>query len=103
MAKEEVYTLGRWLVKPGKEDLFVEAWKGLGRFFLLLPEPPGIGTLVQSVDNPCLFYSFGPWPSKEAVAAMRAHLNTPGELGKLIALCEEATPGTFRLVATVAQ
>ena len=101
MATNEVYTLGRWLVKPGNDDLFVEAWKGLGTFFQLLPEPPGVGTLVRSVDNPRLFYSFGPWPSAQAVAAMRANPRTPAELAKVITLCEQAEPGTFSHVATV--
>ena len=62
MAGDEVYTLGRWLVKAGQEATFIHAWKELGAFFLSLPEPPGPGTLVQSTDNPSLFYSFGPWP-----------------------------------------
>ena len=68
MAGDETYTLGRWLVKAGQEAAFIEAWKELAAFFLSLPEPLGHGTLVQSSDNPSLFYSFGPWPNAEAVA-----------------------------------
>ena len=100
MAGNEVYTLGRWVVKAGHEDAFIEAWKKLGAFFLSLPEPPGPGTLVRSTDYSRLFYSFGPWPSAEAVAAMRANPDTSAAIGRLSALCEEATPGMFRLVAT---
>ena len=101
MAGEPVYTLGRWVVKAGEEAAFIEAWKELGAFFLSLPEPPGQGSLVQSATEPQLFYSFGPWPSAEAVAAMRADPRAAGEIGKLAALCDEAAPGTFRLVASV--
>ena len=101
MAGDQVYTFGRWVVKAGQEAAFIEVWKELGTFFLSLPEPPGQGTLVQSTDNPNLFYSFGPWPNAEAVAAMRADPGTPAVIGRLAALCEEATPGMFRLVATV--
>ena len=101
MAGDEVYTLGRWVVKAGQEASFIDAWKELGAFFLSLPEPPGPGTLVQSTNNPMLFYSFGPWPSAGAVAAMRANPGTPTVMGRLAALCEEATPCMFRLVATV--
>ena len=100
MAGDEAYTLGRWLVKAGQEAAFIEAWKELGAFFMSLPEPLVRGTLVQSTDNPSLFYSFGPWPSAGAVAAMRANPETPAVMGKLAVLCEEATPGMFRLVAT---
>ena len=103
MAGDEVYTLGRWNVKAGQEAAFIQAWKELGAFFLSLPEPPGPGpgTLVQSAENPRLFYSFGPWPNAEAVAAMRRNPQTAREIGRLTALCEEATPGMFRRVATV--
>lgn len=57
---DEVYTLGVWRVKDGREGEFVEAWKGLGRIFRGLPHPPGEGTLLQSLDEPQQFYSFGP-------------------------------------------
>jgi hypothetical protein len=96
----EVYTLGVWRVKPDQEEAFIAAWKELGDYFLSLPMPPGQGHLLQSFDDPRLFYSFGPWPSLEAVQAMRANPATPEKIRKLAALCDEATPGGFRLVAT---
>lgn len=99
--QNDVYTLGVWRVKPGKQAEFIEVWKGLGRFFSCLPNPPARGTLIRSVDDESLFYSFGPWSSMDDIQAMRADPRTPAELGKLAALCDEARPGTFRLVATV--
>ncbi len=97
----EPYTMGRWLVKSGQEAAFVAAWRDLGAYFPSLPHPPGIGTLVQSIDDARLFYSFGPWHSLEDIQAMRADPRTPGQLRRLIELCDEAAPGTFRWVATV--
>lgn len=94
------YTVGRWLVKPGRETAFIAAWKELGTFFLSLPQPPGLGTLVQSADEPRLFYSFGSWNRMEDIAAMRSDPRTPGMIRKLAELCEEAQPGNYRLVAT---
>lgn len=96
---DEIYTFGRWVVKDGQEDAFVEAWVALGDFFYALDEPPGKGTLVQSSSDPQLFYSFGPWPSAEAVSAMRANPRSREELDKLVELCDEAEPGMFRVVA----
>ncbi len=58
--EEAVYTLGVWRVKPGQEVAFIEAWKALGTIFAKLPQPPGKGTLLQSLADPLLFYSFGP-------------------------------------------
>ena len=57
---DEIYTLGAWRVKDGKQSEFVEAWKALGSYFRSLPLPPGEGTLLQSIDDPRQFYSFGP-------------------------------------------
>lgn len=97
---DEVYTLGVWRVKEGKQSEFVEAWRELGRFFGQLPAPPGEGTLLQSLEEPEQFYSFGPWGSLDDIQAMRNHPDTAGEISKLASLCEEGRPGTFRVVAT---
>jgi heme-degrading monooxygenase HmoA len=97
---DEVYTLGMWRVKAGKQDEFVDAWQALGRYFKRLPHPPGQGTLLQSVDEPQQFYSFGPWDSLDDIQEMRSQPETRNEIGKLMGLCEEGRPGTFRMVAT---
>ncbi len=97
----DAYTLAIWRVKEGKEEEFVEAWKGdLADFFLSLPNPPGTGTLIRSVEDPQLFYSFGPWRSLEDIQQMRSDPRTTEMIGKLAALCEETKPGAFRVVAT---
>ena len=56
---------------------------------------------MQSVEDPQQFYSFGAWESEQDIAAMRADPRTPQALGTLMAVCEEARPGTFRVVARV--
>ena len=100
--EQSVYTLGVWRVKPGKEAEFIEAWKGLGQLFSHLPQPPGgKGTLVQSLSDPLLFYSFGEWSSMEAIQAMRKDANAQEGIQKVTELCTEATPGSFRVVAEV--
>jgi hypothetical protein len=97
----DVYTLGVWRVKPGNQEKFILAWKELGAYFGSLQNPPGPGTLVQSIQDDTLFYSFGPWRDIEDIKAMRADPNTPGQITKLAALCDEATPGTYKVVARV--
>lgn len=97
---ERVYTLGVWRVRPGREAEFITAWKDLGRIFAQLPQPPSDrGTLVQSLEDPTLFYSFGPWKRLEDVEAMRANPRARDGIRALMALCSEATPGSFRVVA----
>jgi len=97
---DEIYTLGVWRVQDGKQSEFISAWQALGRYFHSLPRPPGKGTLVQSVDEPQQFYSFGPWRTLEDIQEMRSRPETPNEIGKLMALCAEGRLGTFRVVAT---
>jgi len=99
--ESDIYTVGVWKVKLGQQAEFIAAWKALGDYFYSLPKPPGPGTLVQSLDDPALFYSFGPWRSLEDIQAMRSDPRTPEKIGKLAALCEEAKPGAFRVVASV--
>lgn len=97
---EGVYTLGVWRVKPGREAEFITAWKELGRTFAQLPQPPsGRGTLIQSLSDPTLFYSFGPWKRLEDVEAMRANARAQEGIRRLMELCTEATPGSFQVVA----
>jgi hypothetical protein len=100
---EQPYTLARWLVEPGQEAAFVEAWRELATIFLALPAPPRWGTLLRSVEDPRLFYSFGPWPSMETIAAMRAHADAKTAIAKLTALCETAELGTYWVEATAGQ
>ena len=99
-AEHPPFTLARWLVNPGQADAFVAAWRELATFFLGLAQPTPWGLLLRSVDDPRLFYSFGPWPSLEAIAAMRADPRAAAALGRLTALCEAASPGSY-LVAAV--
>lgn len=93
------YTLAEWRVKAGREGDFIVAWKELGEVFARLPDPPGTGTLLRSVSDPDLFYSFGPWRRQEDVAAMRADPDAQAALQRLVELCTEAKPGAFRVVA----
>lgn len=100
---ESVYTLGVWRVKAGAEADFIAAWKDLGAIFLQLPQPPpsGQAALIQSLTDPSLFYSFGPWKSLDDVQAMREDTTAQEGIARLRALCTEATPGSFHVVATI--
>jgi hypothetical protein len=96
----DVYTLAVWKVKPGQEESFIAGWKEGGAFAFTLPSPPVPPyVLIQSLQDPTLFYSFGSWRSLEDAQAMQVHARTGEIMGKLAALCEEATSGAFRVVA----
>src|SRR5437870_13550836 len=94
------YTHALWRVKPGNEDAFIAAWKAIGDAFSALPGV-GHGTLIQSLTDPALFYSFGPWNSLEDIQAMRSDPAAQEAMRKARELCEEAAPGSYRLIAHV--
>jgi hypothetical protein len=97
---DEIYSLGVWRIKEGRQADFIAAWKDLGAIFASLPRPPaGQGLLIQSTTETTLFYSFGPWHSLEDVAAMRGDPRAQGAISRLRELCTDATPGSFRVVA----
>ena len=95
---EVYYTHALWKVKTGKTEEFIAAWKSLGEIFLETGGTPH-GTLIQSLSDPTEFYSFGPWDSLEAMQAMRADARPQEAIRKVRELCDEATPGAYRLVA----
>ena len=98
--RPEVMTLGMWRVKPEQEEAFVSAWKRLGETFSRLPHPPtGQGTLLQSASDPTLFYSFGPWSSLTDIESMRSSPEAQAAIAALKALCTDAVPGAYRVVA----
>jgi heme-degrading monooxygenase HmoA len=95
------YTLARWYVKEGREADFVDAWSGdLADYFLSLPGSRW-GTLLQSIEDPREFYSFGPWDSLENIRDMRSDPRTQEVFGVLRELCEEMHPRVFRHVTTI--
>ena len=95
------FTHAEWRVLPGREEEFIAAWQSLADAFATLPAPPRWGTLLRSEQEPSRFVSFGPWASATAVATMRADPGSRAALERVAALCEAATPGTYRQVAHV--
>lgn len=99
--EENYYTHAMWKVQPGKEAEFVAAWQALSEVFSSLDGKPLWGSLLQSLAEPSLFFSFGPWQSLSAIEAMRADPSAQAALAKVKALCVEAVPGGYRRVAHV--
>ena len=95
------YTLASWRVTPGREQEFVQAWKGrLADAMLKVPHGSAQGTLLQSTDDAQQFYSFGPWESLEAIKVMRSDQGAQEAIQHLRSLCDEAKTGAYVVVAT---
>src|SRR5205085_9084436 len=72
LMQDKFYTHAPRRVKPGNQQAFIAAWRAMGDAFLALAGAKSHGTLIQSLNNPTVFYSFGPWESLEQIQAMRA-------------------------------
>lgn len=95
------YTHAMWRVREGRGADFVRAWNGLGAAFEGLDRKPLWGTLLQSLSDPHLFFSFGPWERLEDIEAMRGHAGAQAAIARVRALCDDATPGACRRVVHV--
>lgn len=94
------YTSGRWLVKVGNEEDFIERWTAFTEWSL--KNAPGAESfvLIQDSGDPRRFLSFGAWDDPEAVMAWRQRPEFRELLGECRVLCEEFEPHDYTLVAT---
>jgi heme-degrading monooxygenase HmoA len=65
------YSSGEWLVRPGSEEEFIEAWTTFIEW--TLDNAPGAESfvLVRSLEDSRKFLSLGAWESQEAQEAWR--------------------------------
>ena len=66
-----VWTHGTWMVKPGNEEAFVDAWTRPARSVTdrFQSERP---ILLRDRERPNVFETFGAWPSIAVVEEFRA-------------------------------
>ena len=95
------YTLASWHVHEGRAEEFVRVWKEELASAFLQASPAAMGTLVQSLEDPKLYYSFGPWDSLEAMQNARENPEVGKAIRALRELCDEARPGPYKLVLTI--
>lgn len=81
----DVYTMGIWQVKSGRESAFIAAWWDLAtwtsREFLAVDTVDGV--LLSDAGQAGRFVSFGPWASRAQIAAWRSH---PGFVSRVTAM-----------------
>jgi len=97
--ERQVFTVGLWIVKPGKEEIFVKKWQEFARWSLDNLEGSRWAYMVQDLEQKNRFVSFGPWDSLETVAAWRQTPEFASYIAEFRELCDEVTPGTMKEVA----
>lgn len=95
------YTLSSWYVREGNIAEFTRIWKEELAVAFRRYSASTVGTLIQNLDDPHQFYSFGPWESQEIMQQARVDPHVKTAIDKLTALCDEAKPGPYRVVLTV--
>ncbi len=100
--KEDFYTLTSWKIKEDSQEEFLYIWeKEFAPEFIKL-NPYSKLSLLQSLENPNIFYSFGPWVNLEQMQAARASDKYRSTISKLVSLCVEARPGSFKNIFSIA-
>ena len=98
--KKEIYTLGKWTVKPGLEDEFIKEWTTFANWTAKNVPGTGTGYLLRDENNPLKFISFGPWTDKDAIQQWRERDEFKKFFAKARELCDELEPNTLRLVSS---
>lgn len=96
-AMEELYTHGVWIVRAGQEEAFVAAWRDLADWSVAA-FPNARGTLLQDVEEPRRFHSFGSWESLEQLQAWRSSPGFQERVARIRELLERFEPRTMRLI-----
>jgi heme-degrading monooxygenase HmoA len=102
--RDNVYTFGSWLVKPGKEGDFILAWETFARWTgEHQPGMEGEARLLQDIDETRHFISIGRWSEVRRVRAWHESPEFLEFFAKVSDLCEETRPHMLKPVVEVAQ
>ena len=97
--KKNYYTHAFWHVKEGMTEEFIDAWKKFGLALSEVPNAPSLqGTLIQSLTDPLVFYSFGPWESLDDITMMKNNDKVKKAMLDIIEFCQKATPDNYKTV-----
>jgi heme-degrading monooxygenase HmoA len=96
----QLYTHGRWVVKEGQEEKFQAAWQETAEWTNanISGTVAGEARLLQDLEDPTRFYSFGPWETLEAIEAWRGADGFQERVGRVRELLESFEAHTLRLV-----
>ena len=93
-----LYTVGLWKVKKGNEKDFLEVWQQFALWTEKNHQGAGLGRLLQDIDQPDKFISFGSWDSEMQIGEWRSKPEFKAFIQNARELCEDLEPGTFRVV-----
>jgi quinol monooxygenase YgiN len=97
----QLYTFGIWTVHPGKEPEFKRLWDAFARWSSQHQPGAGDARLVQDLEIPNRFISYGPWASTENILAWRATPEFKEFAAQAQEICADFQPGRYKLVSYI--
>lgn len=98
---DQLYTVGIWTARPGKEAEFMAAWEEFARWTAVSQPGAAQAYMLRDLAHPQRFLSFGPWESAERIDAWRATPEFKAFAAHARELCDDFQPGTYKLVVQV--
>lgn len=98
---ESLYTLGIWIVKAGKEDEFIEAWRNFAEWTKSSFAGASSVVLLRDRNDSRRFVSVGPWRSDKDVQEWRASEGFRMRVEELKPLLEGFEPGSYTEVLSL--
>lgn len=98
-----LYTSGTWTVRPGNESEFIRVWRDFATWSTAHQPGAGGAHLLQDLEAPNRFLSFGPWDSEQSVQAWRATPEFAAFTDRVRDLCESFEPRRLREVASAGE
>lgn len=98
---DDFYAFNLWKIKDGNEQKFLDIWENELAKAYVKSNPYSSATLIQSIDTPNIYYSFGPWIKLDQLQAARSSKEYRNAVTKLVSLCEISKSGSFRNILTI--
>lgn len=95
----QIFSSAIWVVKSGNEQKLIDLWSDFADWTGKNIAGSTEASLLQSLDEPQKFLSFGPWQSLESVEDWRSRPQFKEYFSQLQEICEEITPMTLKKVA----
>jgi len=96
----EIYTVGIWMIKPGKENEFVSKWSSFADWTKKNISDVGTGRLLQDTKDPLKFISFGDWQSEVVIQNWRNSDAFKNFVDSVKDICQDFQPNSLKLVAS---
>jgi hypothetical protein len=99
--KDYFYSLTAWKIKDNKREEFLHICETEFATAFIKLNPYSKVTLIQSLENPKIFCSFGAWIDLTQMQSSRANEVYRSAITKLVSLCDEARPGSYKNILSV--